>query len=144
MRDLLAEGSMPYRAENSYKTPISMWSKRSGSSQARLLTKHTITPKLRLSEEDKNVLLSCILKFLFPGSKRTMRSTHIIADPNTHAELNISARASNTSANVPTPLTHVIIHPRVSLSSTIISPPVPTNQRFRDKTSKRYLLPGWS
>lgn len=37
-----------------------------------------MTPKLRLREEDKNGLLSCILKFLLPGTRRTRTSTHMI------------------------------------------------------------------
>lgn len=38
----------------------------------------TITPKERLNPVDRNALLSSILKFLFPGNRRMMRSTHII------------------------------------------------------------------
>ena len=38
----------------------------------------TMTPKERLSPVDKNVLLSSILKFFFPGNWRMIRSTHII------------------------------------------------------------------
>jgi len=45
----------------------------------------TITPKLRLSEEDKNGLLSWTLKFRFPGICLMIRSTHMILEPTTQA-----------------------------------------------------------
>lgn len=62
-----------------------------------------ITPKDRLNPVDRKALLSSILKFFLPGNCRIMRSTHIIDAPNVHA----------------IPLTTAMIHPRVSLSSTM-------------------------
>ena len=45
----------------------------------------TITPKLRLREDDKKALLSCILKLRLPGIRCISRSTQMMLEPNTHA-----------------------------------------------------------
>lgn len=45
----------------------------------------TITPKLKLRDEDRKALLSWILKFLLPGMRRTTRSIHIMAAPKVQA-----------------------------------------------------------
>jgi len=52
-----------------------------------------MTPKLRLSERDKNVSLSWILKFFLPENRRTMISTQITDAPRTHAaQISVSIR----------------------------------------------------
>ncbi len=45
----------------------------------------TMTPKLKLSEQARNVLLSWIRKFLLPGNSRTTTSTQMMAAPRTQA-----------------------------------------------------------
>lgn len=45
----------------------------------------TITPKLRLSDADKNVSLSAIEKSCMRGNCLTMISTHIMLAPTQHA-----------------------------------------------------------
>jgi hypothetical protein len=111
----------------------------------------TITPKERLSPVDKNVLLSSILKFFFPGNWRMIRSTHIIDA--VHKSVQLSMKFFNPgieavsrgkkaylqkyrliyalvqistfevhASSLPMPLTAVMIHPRVSLSSTMLLP----------------------
>lgn len=45
----------------------------------------TITPELKLSDAERNVLLSRSWKFFFPESLRTATSTQIIPDPRTQA-----------------------------------------------------------
>jgi hypothetical protein len=62
-----------------------------------------MTPKLKLRDADRKVSLSAIENFCMPGNWRTTMSTHMMLAPTTQA----------------TPLMHVMIHPRVSLSSPI-------------------------
>jgi hypothetical protein len=47
--------------------------------------KHTMTPKLKLSELARKTLLSCMRKPRFPGNWRTMMSTHMMDAPMTQA-----------------------------------------------------------
>ena len=51
-----------------------------------------MTPKLRLSEDDRNTLLSWILKLRFPGIRRMMRSTQMILEPTTQARRQLGSR----------------------------------------------------
>lgn len=44
-----------------------------------------MTPALKLKEQDKKALLSCILKFLLLGIMRMKMSTNMIEAPNMHA-----------------------------------------------------------
>lgn len=81
-----------------------------------------MTPKLRLSEQARKALLSCMRKFLLPGRRRTRTSTQMMLAPKTHAM----------------PLTKVMIHPRVSLSSPLTTSSMagevcggPKRSRFR-------------
>lgn len=87
-----------------------------------LLITHTITPKLRLNDADKNVSLSVIEKSCIPGNRRTGMSMHMILAPKQHACLSQRVLADGYTPLVPIPLTAVMIHPRVSLSSTIFAP----------------------
>ncbi|KAL1835072.1 hypothetical protein VTK73DRAFT_6327 [Phialemonium thermophilum] len=52
----------------------------------------TMTPKLRLSDEAKKVLLSWIRKFRLPGKRRTIKSTHMTLVPTTQANDEVSHR----------------------------------------------------
>lgn len=45
----------------------------------------TMTPKLKLREQARNVLLSCILKSFLPGRSRTKISTQMTLAPKTQA-----------------------------------------------------------
>ena len=45
----------------------------------------TMTPKLKLSDAERKVLLSWILKLCFPGMRWIIRSTHMIMAPATQA-----------------------------------------------------------
>jgi hypothetical protein len=45
----------------------------------------TITPKLKLNEDARKTLLSCILKFLLLGMHRTRISTQMILAPRVQA-----------------------------------------------------------
>lgn len=45
----------------------------------------TMTPKLRLNDEDKNPLLSWIRKLRFPGILCTNKSIQMILEPTTQA-----------------------------------------------------------
>lgn len=65
----------------------------------------SMTPKLRLSDIDKKVSLSWILKSRFPGSWRIMMSMHITEAPKMHA----------------TPLSEVMTHPLSSFDSTMVA-----------------------
>jgi hypothetical protein len=47
----------------------------------------TMTPKLKLNDDARKTLLSCILKFLLLGIQRTRISTHMILAPRVHAVL---------------------------------------------------------
>ncbi len=82
----------------------------------------TITPKLRLSEEERKALLSCILKFRLLGISRMIKSTHIMLEPTTQALEGLD-HDSDLAAGcyIPIPLTQVMIHPLVSLSRGIFS-----------------------
>lgn len=64
---------------------------------------NSITPKLKLSDIERNESLSCILKFRFPGNWRTIMSTQMTEAPRMHA----------------IPLRMVMTHPRSSLDSTM-------------------------
>jgi len=44
-----------------------------------------MTPKLKLNDDARKILLSCILKFLLLGMQRTSTSTQMILDPRTQA-----------------------------------------------------------
>jgi len=46
-----------------------------------------MTPKLKLSDADKNVSLSWMRKFFLPGNWRMMISTQMMEAPKTHAVL---------------------------------------------------------
>jgi hypothetical protein len=50
-----------------------------------LLEKHTMTPKLRLREEERKALLSWILKFCWPGILHMIKSTAMIEAPSVQA-----------------------------------------------------------
>jgi hypothetical protein len=63
-----------------------------------------MTPKLKLREAERKASLSAIENFSMPGMRRTKTSTQMILAPTTQA----------------TPLIHVMIHPRVSLSMAMI------------------------
>ena len=58
-----------------------------------------MTPKLRLSDADRKVLLSCILKSRCPGIWRIIKSTHIILDPTMHAGLSQNLETNDLSMN---------------------------------------------
>lgn len=45
----------------------------------------TMTPKLRESEHARKMLLSWMRKLRFPGTRRTMKSTHTMEAPKMHA-----------------------------------------------------------
>jgi hypothetical protein len=47
----------------------------------------TMTPKLKLNDDARKTLLSCILKFLLLGMQRTRISTHMILAPRVQAIL---------------------------------------------------------
>lgn len=105
-----------------------------------------MTPNERLSPDDRNALLSSILKFFFPGNWRITRSMHIIDaaclsarilnvwPPKRRRERKFTSyrtRCPSVSKHhyyvqfmhvgyLPMPLTAVIIHPRVSLSNTML------------------------
>lgn len=64
-----------------------------------------MTPKLRLSEHARKTLLSSMRKFFWPGIILTKTSTQMIDAPKTQA----------------IPLMIHMIHPRVSLSSSIVT-----------------------
>jgi len=50
----------------------------------------TITPKLKLSEHARNVLLSWMRKSFLPGIRRTKISTQMTFAPRTHARVQVS------------------------------------------------------
>ena len=78
-----------------------------------------MTPKLRLNEDARKTLLSCILKFFLLGINRTNTSTQIMLAPATQANRGVSyliLPPQTQKLDLPIPLTTHIIHPRVSLS----------------------------
>lgn len=54
----------------------------------------TMTPKLKLSDDDKNVSLSCILKLRLLGNFLTIMSTQMMEAPMIHAAVTVSVYAS--------------------------------------------------
>lgn len=54
----------------------------------------TMTPELRLRDEELKVSLSCIRKFFFPGMCCMMRSTHIMLEPKMQAKVQLEKRSS--------------------------------------------------
>ena len=80
MRDDLEEGSMLYREEKSC-------GKVSSTDVTYHLNVPTMTPKLRLRDDERNALLSWILKYLHESSGiwQIKRSTQIIRAPSMHA-----------------------------------------------------------
>ena len=101
-----------------------------------------MTPKLRLKDEERKTLLSCIRKFFFPGMCCIIKSTHIMLEPNTQAIVQLENRPSSLCSNtLPTPLTQVMIHPRVSLSRPIFAAfPAATRQESQQASRKeRYI-----
>ena len=81
-----------------------------------------MTPKLKLKEEERKALLSWILKLRFPGKRRMIKSTQMILAPTTQAEEreHMPSPGERAVERIPMPLTQAIIHPRVSLSSTMM------------------------
>ena len=73
-----------------------------------------MTPKLKLSDAERKVSLSWILKFFLPGNCRTRMSIHIIDAPRTHAISQLATCIQlhfRVGASLPMPLRQVIIHP---------------------------------
>lgn len=87
-----------------------------------------MTPKLKLSEHARKTLLSWIRKLALPGMRRTKASTQMMDAPKTQASgsesVTIQKVASTNGYNLPTPLTLLRIHPRVSLSTPLASNPM--------------------
>lgn len=75
--DRFEDGNILYSAEKSWNY-VSLH-------PTECLSAHTITPKLRLSDSERKMSLSWILKSLFPGNRRTMMSMQMKEAPNTHA-----------------------------------------------------------
>lgn len=106
----------------------------------------TITPKLKLREQARKPLLSSIRKLRFPGSMRTKTSQQMTEAPTTQAGGEGCLRGQQRSHETgeteskqaaiwrdePMPLTMHNIHPRVSLSSSLVTKailaPRPHNQ----------------
>ena len=85
----------------------------------------TMTPKDRLNDDDKNTLLSCILKSRHDrcGIRLTSRSMHMTEAPSIQAFRCVSSILQRPVVLLcsPIPLSAVMIHPRVSLSSPVAS-----------------------
>jgi hypothetical protein len=81
-----------------------------------------MTPKLRLSEADRKPSLSDIEKFRQRGIWRTNTSTQMMDAPMTQARRGQYSTKVSHDLFSPTPLMHVMIHPRVSLSMAILPP----------------------
>jgi len=75
---------MLYRAENSWISSVS------AEQIQDILIRLTITPKLKLNEDARKTLLSCILKFFLLGINRTNTSMHIMLAPATQANGGVS------------------------------------------------------
>lgn len=88
-----------------------------------------MTPKLKLSEHARKMLLSWIRKLALPGIRRTKASTQMMDAPKTQASgpselVNVMGVASMNDYNIPMPLTLLKIQPRVSLSTPLASSPM--------------------
>ena len=81
-----------------------------------------MTPKLRLRDAERKVLLSWMLQSFLPGKSLTRTSMKMILAPNMQAIHHQHRRQSTPmkTRHSPMPLTHVMIHPRVSLSNAIL------------------------
>ncbi|KAJ8610071.1 hypothetical protein MRB53_038798 [Persea americana] len=80
---------------------------------------HTMTPALKLNEDERKPLLSCILKFFIRGNNLTIVSTNMTRAPMTHALQGQSCYSRCRRGYVPMALRAVRIQPRVSLSTAI-------------------------
>jgi hypothetical protein len=81
-----------------------------------------MTPKLKLREQDRKLLLSCIRKFFLPGNNCTMRSTQMTVAPKQQAVAYQYRMLvpSPIAVFIPIPLMIVMIQPLTSLSRTAI------------------------
>lgn len=62
----------------------------------------TITPKLKLSDDDKNVSLSWILKLRLLGNFLTIMSTQMMEAPMMHAAVTVSTHLSGKQTGLAT------------------------------------------
>lgn len=83
IKALFEDGSILYKAEKICTDQLE-----SSTSEESLLT---ITPKLKLSDEDRNALLSCIRKFFLLGISRMRTSMQIMLAPAIHAKIKLVA-----------------------------------------------------
>lgn len=75
----------------------------------------TITPKLKLSDEARKALLSCILKLRCPGMRCMTKSTHIMLEPTTQAGILSMNRSEHTYSFRLTNTTHTGHDPSSSI-----------------------------
>ena len=85
-----------------------------------------MTPNERLSDADKKLSLSCILKPFMPGNLHTMTSAHITDAPRTQAGAGsaycfLGRHSHEAYRDLPSPLMAVMIHPRVSFGTTMVA-----------------------